>query len=527
MLEEALKDPSRNPADTAQAMRIFISQDLPIGGTATGDRFFHQLYTPLCTRVFGEMADSKGEFKHEPGGWLSVQNRWRPAPSSMQSSSTAAGVGMSRSVPGRPGVTPSIDADPVVQLLGPKKVPPPKPGSKNANSSEAHMRSIIETLEVEMVSRSGIYFPFPFQALPASIQRQFMLVLEQVVVNGAANNPNQQHHHQMNHQHAFGMNVVEQVHNEQGAMSQNAYRLFTELLLVNPEGQVQVKAYQQKKLHEKNFAQPLQLSPGLASPQSRTPISPTNMTSPIPEQKEEVPKFLLSALEYYLFLFIRYPLASPFIPRQTSLQPGVNRYQVVNRSRTTSPYGEIVYRNLFNRYLEYYLPHTPYPTAEAEFPPSKATSEMFLRIVITFWLESQVVIPMTTKAVHAIRERFRRTGIQHEPSVDLKMSYDLAFGKYSPLPSLAQQCLKNLTIHLLKDPTIYHSVMDHSRNWCLSQAMTALQQPFYNYVRSSFRHASIHAQGSAFYSAMNAWLIWLEPWNVNHSKCFACAPIVL
>ena len=526
MLEEALKDPSRNPADTAQAMRIFISQDLPIGGTATGDRFFHQLYTPLCTRVFGEMADSKGEFKHEPGGWLSVQNRWRITTSSMQSSSTVNGGGMARSVPGRPGVTLSIDADPVVQLLGPQKVPPQKPGSKNANG-EAHMRSIVETLEVEMESRGGLFFSFPFQALPASIQRQFMLVLEAVVVHGAANNPHQQHH-PMN-QHAFGMNV-EQVH-EQGSMSQNAYRLFTGLLRMAPEGQVQVKAYQQKKLQEKNFAQPLQLSPGLASPQSMAPISPTNMTSPTPEQKEDVPKFLLSALEYYLFLFIRYPLASPFIPRQNSLsQPGVNRYQVVNRYRTTSPYGEIIYRNLFNRYLEYYLPHTPYPTAEAEFPPSKATSEMFLRIVIAFWLESHVVIPVTTKAVHAIRERFRRTGIHHEPSVDLKMSYDLAFGKYSPLPSLAQQCLRNLTIHLLKDPTIYHSVMDQnngSRHWCLSQAMTALQQPFYNYVRSSFRHASIHAQGSAFYSAMNAWLIWLEPWNVSHSKCIACAHAVL
>ena len=483
---------------------MFISQDLPIGGTSAEDRFF-KIFTLLCTRVFGEIQDSKGEFKHEAGGWLSAQTRWRPPASSMQYQTHA----MSRAVPGRPA-TPSIETDPVVQLLGPQQAPPQKPGAKNTN--ETHFRSIIEALTAEMENRPGVLYQFPFPALPEPLQRQFMLVLEACVVGSTSNNP-----HQMNLM--LGTSIDQ--NKEQISMSQNAYRLFTGLMRVAPEGQNQVRAYQQKKLHDKNLAQPLQLSPGLASPQSLAPISPT-MTSPKPEQKENTPNLILSMLEFYLFLFIRYPLASPFSPRQTPSQPGINRYQVSRpMSRGTTPYGEIIYCNLFNRYLRYFLPHTMYPTAEAEFPSSKATSEFFLRVVIAFWLESHVSIPSTGKAVQAIRERFQRTGIHHEPSVDVKMSYDLAFGIYNPLPSLAQKCLRSLIIHLLLDPTIFHSVMDQNngaRHWCLSQAMTALQQPFYNYVRSSFRHASIHAQGSAFYTAMNAWLMWLEPWNVVQGK---------
>lgn len=504
MLEEALKDPSRHPAETAQAMRVFISQDLPIGGSSAEDRFL-KLFPLLCTRVFGEMQDIKGEFKHEPGGWLSAQTRWRPTASSTQHHSSRVVSA------GRP-VTPSIEADPVVQLLGHVQKLPAKTGAKNTN--ETHYRSIIEALTTEVEKRPGVLFQFPFLSLPVPLQKQYMLALEAVMVGSTSNN---NHHHQMN----LMLDMNGDRTKEPVAMSQNSYRLFTGLMRCGPEVQQQVSAYQQKKLHEKNLAQPLQLSPGLASPQNLAPISPT-MTSPMLEQKENTTNLIVSMLEFYLFLFIRYPLASPFIPRQSSSQPGVNRYQASRpMSRGTTPYGETIYCNLFSRYLRHFLPHTAYPTAEAEFPQSKAASEFFLRVVISFWLESRVSIPTTGKAVQSIRERFQRTGIQHAPSVDLKMSYDLAVGTYTPLPSLAIKCLRSLTIHSLLDPTIFFSVMDQNsgnRHWCLSQAMTALQQPFFNHVRASFRHASIHSQGSAFYSAMNAWLMWLEPWNVNQSK---------
>ena len=64
-------------------------------------------------------------------------------------------------------------------------------------------------------------------------------------------------------------------------MSQNAYRLFTGLLRMAPEGQIQVRAYQQKQLQEKSLvAQPLQLSPGLASPSQTTTMATSTTMSP-------------------------------------------------------------------------------------------------------------------------------------------------------------------------------------------------------------------------------------------------------
>ena len=54
--------------------------------------------------------------------------------------------------------------------------------------------------------------------------------------------------------------------------------------------------------------------------------------------------------------------------------------------------------------------------------------------------------------------------------------------------------------------------------WCLSPCMTVLQQDFYKYVVASLRHAPIHVAGSPFYAALDTWLLWLEPWNVETSK---------
>jgi hypothetical protein len=344
--------------------------------------------------------------------------------------------------------------------------------------------------------------------LPAAIQEQFMQVLEAAVMNAGQNTG-------PGHPQVTAMNYNQQ--QNRPVMSYNSENLFGKLLRVHPEGQNQVRAFQQKKLQLKDQNQPLQLSPGLSPPPLATLPS---ATTPTKQEKENTPNLILSMLEYYMFLFLRFPLACPSIPRPSQSQAQIGAFQVtgtVYRGRSEPAYGEKIYFNLFCRYLKHFLPHTN--ESEPEF--KNMGSEFFLRLLIAFWLESHGSVPTTSKALQAINDRYQRSGIQRTPSVDLNMSYDLACVKYEPPPVMAQKCIRSLVVNIITDPAIHVSVKDTElmpRKTCLNPGMAALQQPFYNFVRTTLRHASIHSQGAVFYTAMNAWLIWLEPWNVQHGN---------
>lgn len=501
MLEEALGESSKQPAEVAQAMLSFVRSDLP------NERFF-KLVLLLCTRVFGDFQESKDkEFRHESGGWLSAQNRWKAGISNQKPQSYGSGSVVAGSL-----ATPSIDSDPVVQLLGP--IQPVKGFSTRSGIREnkGHLRSLIETMVSEQEGRLEIVYPFPFAALPAYLQRQLLLVLESCATVGAANSH-------------LGMNMemrTPQTPQQLMALSQNSRMLFGSLM-IGPQSQQQVIAYQHTKRQARNQTQDLQLSPGLASPQSMTPpVLPAFSTSEI-DQKETTPNLQLNMLEYYIFLFVRYPSAAPVIPRQPQSQANFGSYQISGRGQRRSqetPYGERVYCTLFSRYLRHFLPQTETVTHhDGVFPAEMKESELFLRTVIAFWLETSGSVLTTGKATQGIMQRFKKTGISHSHLADLNMSYDLTIGKFDPPPSIAQSCVRRLVVHVISDPAIQVSVMTQGAQcWCLSPAMTILQQPFFNYIRSAFRSTSIHAQGSVFYTALNAWLIWLEPWNVNHGN---------
>ncbi|CAB9519498.1 expressed unknown protein [Seminavis robusta] len=98
MLEEALRDPNKHPAEVATAMLSFIRSDLVNGGSSSEERFY-QLFLPLCNRVFGEiMQDNKLEYKHQAGGWLSAEQRWK-TPSTTQVQQHSYGRSVKRSPP--------------------------------------------------------------------------------------------------------------------------------------------------------------------------------------------------------------------------------------------------------------------------------------------------------------------------------------------------------------------------------------------------------------------------------------------
>jgi len=153
-------------------------------------------------------------------------------------------------------------------------------------------------------------------------------------------------------------------------------------------------------------------------------------------------------------------------------------------------------------------------------------------------------------------------------SVGLEMSFELAsvaWGaamEYAAPKSLVKRGIRQLVNHIVSDPGLGNAVageaaytrkrgmggmmqlgtaaasvvsarsttppvngaavstprVDIVAGWCLPPAMTATQAPFYNYVRMNLRHAPVHVSDSAFFSALNAWLVWLEPWNTSVRK---------
>lgn len=162
-----------------------------------------------------------------------------------------------------------------------------------------------------------------------------------------------------------------------------------------------------------------------------------------------------------------------------------------------------MYYLLFRRYLAHFLPHE-----RNEYSDLSRESELFLHVIMSLWLESQGRCQTTQAAVQRLF-RGDSTGL------NLSASHDLVQVKYDPPFMQVQKCLLSLVKHLVLDPFV--EVRD-GPNYSLPKAMSLLQEPFFNYVRASFRTASIHVSESPFYTALEAWLIWLEPWNVTTGK---------
>jgi hypothetical protein len=229
---------------------------------------------------------------------------------------------------------------------------------------------------------------------------------------------------------------------------------------------------------------------------------------------------MLSMLEYYHLVFIRYPLSAPPPPPKNTQSSVTTSRGVRVPVRRSEPYGESVYYYLFQEYVNYYIPVGALQGHSNGFPSLFRPSELFLRLVIALWLEGQNQLAPTDQAVKTRQER------RPSATLDLNASHDLVKAKYDPPPSQITRCLHKLVARAVSDGAMLDMVRDIHSGFrganpeflCLSPAMTILQLPFYNYIRNSFRHASIHAKYSPFYSAMDDWLLWLEPWNTQHGK---------
>ena len=459
MLEETLTSANHPPAEVAQMLRNYVNVELAAGGASAEARFF-QLFSLLCQRIFGPI--SPKDQKHMTGGWLSKSLKW-DRPHVLAKSSLAGG-------PRKYTKTTSIQTDPVVKLLGVAVA------QKALSSGDKGPLTLIDAFAKEAEHRPNVRYQFPFLGLPKVIQEDW-LAMVQIALGGVAFNQKP---------------------------SENSIRLMGSLFRVKQSDQKQLLTYLRSKLQKKDQRRPLQLNP-IYSP---TPKSPSlEMLSPTKENENASPDVLLSMLEYYLVMFIRYPLAAPEIKNTTSYS-----------SRKLEIYGESVYFELFQQYLNYYIPTRVPQGAFNGFTSPHRPSEIFVRTIIAFWFEGQNQSAPTTESTKLLQDRRGYT------SFDLNSSFDLVYTKFKPLPTQIVRCIHKVVNRIVSDGAIADLAKDISEGYkgpnpgilCMSPIMTILQQPFFNHIRNVFRYASLHNNPSLFYSVFNDWLVWLEPWNTEY-----------
>lgn len=458
MLEETLTSPNHPPAEVAQMLMNYVNVELAAGGASAEARFF-QLFSLLCKRVFGEISPKNQ--RHLIGGWLSRSLKWdRPRVVAQKS----LGGGQRNFTQ-----TTSIQSDPVVKLLG--------VGAKSATSKDKGPLTLIEAFAKEAEHRPNVRYQFPFEGLPKHIQEEW-LALIQIALGGGPTNNRQP--------------------------SENSTRLMGSLFRVKLLDQKDLLRFQQGKVQKRDQRRPLQLNP-IYSPTPKSP-APGMMQSPTKDNSDATPDVLLSMLEYYLVMFIRYPLAAPELKN--------NAYP----TRRMEVYGESVYFELFQEYAKYYIPTRVPQGSFSGFIIPQRPSEIFVRTIIALWFEGQNQLAPTSESIKALQERRSATAF------DLNASFDLVFTNYKPLSSQIIRCIHKVVNRVVSDGAIADLAKDLSQGYkgsdpdilCVSPTMAILQQPFYNHVRNVFRYASLHNSPNVFYSAFNDWLVWLEPWNTEY-----------
>lgn len=574
MIEETLNNEKGHPAETALAMLSFLQSELPAGGPAAESRFFHSLYGPLCDRIFGAILGDRPEdgYRHQDGGWLSLQVRWSRPPSLAMTlvSSSSSPRHRTGNIPGLVRSVVATDTtDPVLQLLGtPDKPQRPHAAHNVAGKDDgvvvvvvvepvfAAPPTLLESIANATDRHPSVGFAFEFYALPKHTQEAWIYLVESVL--GGSTAPTT----------ATASTTTPTTTNSiDDICTYNDVRLLGYLLQNRPEEQTQLRLLKQQQQqrsvltsHEnfRHFASHPHHAAGGSprgfhsfsppSSSSATPVATplllgsVKLSSPgqIPGRASETattasPKVMLTMLEHYLVLFLRYPTKPP--DRQAvsmSTIPGVHVHRIAAPSLTTATaagsrnsssssntmreaFGDRVYCHVFDRYMKYFLPHEPDEGRYIAFATDETNrdSELFLRLLISLWIDSLAPVVRTQRVLQLFLDRNRRIGMDDASllsTLDLSASYDLTqrVEPYRATLAPIQKCLRRLIDHALLDPKISAPATTTS----LSPCMIALAYPFYNYVRTSFRFASIHSLDSAFYGALDSWLVWLEPWNV-------------
>ena len=499
MLEEALKNEKKNPAEVALAMLSYVQVELTAGGTAAESRFYG-LFEPLCDRIFGPLVRVKGTtqsgadnnynislnkrdfYRHKENGWLSERSPWS-LNSTMPRNHANSTASLARPSAGSTKQSgSSIESDPVVKLLGTagkQLTPDPLP------------QALIEAISSESVNRPGWGFIFPLDALPETLRESWLATLQ---------NP---------------------LPTRELTCTENTRKLLTKLIRRGPLEQHDLIKFCQEKAQNTQHSSMMKLSPrgfhssvGMQNSVAKSPIKTSS--EEIKNGERHRPKVILSMLEYYLMLFLNFPSVKSTAKITPAPQGYASSSITVPSQKQT--YGETVYNYLLRKYLHHFLPYEKEGLRDIKLASENSESELFLRIIVSLWLEAHGNVKPTSAVLEAIMDRRARSGQLAPPSFDLDNAYDLVVVHYEPPVAQAQRGLCSVVVHVILDPALSKYAI-RENDWKPSAAMETMTQPFLNYIRASFRHASIHQQESSpFFGVLDAWLMWLEPWNVNESK---------
>lgn len=553
MIEQALKSKDSSPSETSRALISFFAQEFPLGGTASEHRFVQQIFPILIQRLFGPLSaqscliSKHGELGQEEidgmeSAWFMQSRQWR---------TTVNSVGSNKSY--SPYVhtgPPKLDSDPVVQLLSPPSdfIHIPSKGSVSSSQDVASrplsfFQVITEdTAELPLDIVKSAQYPIQFCDLSFHFQQALLLSL--LKDSNLGND-------------IMGPDKV----TSSGSNARNLVELLSVPISSQKDLVSNLKLILQQIYSSSHHQYSGVTLSSLSSP-SRNLSMIDSMLSPRTgsgvaidiHSLEEHSHIQFSLLEYYAFMFARCPfvmgeitnigkLASSSAKSTTS----AGAYGYRPSSHRVVSYGEKVYLHILKDYLQWFFPHNFEKTTVQESFDTKK-SEMFLRIMIEFWLERHKYA--TTK------DALENTSTEDSNSVDqgkygLEDSFDLAellpVGQHwnmntttltrQPYVASCRQVYKSIRIlvdHLVCDPdirkncqrknsgaqsmqgqTLYDSNIS---GWPLPPFQTIIQPSLYNYIRTGLRYGPIHVTNSSFYQAMDLWLLWIEPWNVTHRK---------
>ena len=602
LLEEALSSggastddksaPSLPPADGALALLSFLRDELPAGGSSAEKRFL-RLFSLIVDRVFGELnrpqlqspaspgsitspggstyssptsTDTNNNnvsgdgklYHHRDGGWLTLVNT--PKPTGASSTATASPSPSSLSLTStQQKQSQSLENDPIFKLL--------RAPIKNNDLYSQQQPTLLNALSAESIHHPQIKFKLPlgalsplFKDLVQDWKKCYLQEMERTNQNAAmgrtaARGP-------------FASSTNTATTNANSATieglsgKENVTRILYHLLLNGPNEQVEMKKYfqsggdgnvlQQQSRNQLSSPRAAFITPMKQQSQSQrnTPRASSNNTA---HNKNNEPNIDLTMLEYYLFIFLRFPLANLEWELQHQDQLRRMRY-----GTATTPYGQRVYSHLMSSYMKYYLPHggeyqKPDGSgpqrdgmADVSSPLLDRNAELFLRLVIEFWVEGQVSPPTFAEGIQRYRNgrsAFLSTSSSSTSSSSSSLNPTLRDSleltqpskKYVSPQSQIQIGVLKLVRHLVSDVRVRNMVKQASMacqrrqideregrvtiddnakiSWCLPPAMTTTQSSILNYIRLGLACGSIHDRRSIFHRALEAWLVWIEPWN--------------
>jgi hypothetical protein len=581
--EKSPQQQQQQPAEVALLALQFLESQLPAGGASAETRFFRLFVPLCSAVFGPILLDKEVLYRHGEGGWMSAQYAWSRNVSNNNASSSALGGNRRPPTSSSVGIAhhriqtsssssstlDDFQADPVFRLL------------LGASNNKANNNpSLITAISKEATFAFPLHFnALPKTTRDAWMALvEASLSGQSVNVNPSICSPNTARLlGEMSRRRPSEQTELIEYRARQMAPRRNENYSTISPQTAPPHLFQSPMASQ----HTPGFYSPT--SSAAAATTATSPVATAAATTTTPSNKmDQEPKVIFGMLEYYLILFLRYPHAVP-VPKSSSTTPAPQGYTHSSQRRTSStstpsssrpstrrepvPYGERLYVALFRNYVKHFLPWERDENRHINFSSSSIAttstagnrndSEFFLRATIALWMETQGQVKSTRAMVESMLLQRRRH--HHHPAhenvdfLNLNASYDLIqVVAYDPPPQLIQQCLRYLIAQVISDPTLHAQVVAISSSgqlqqrqqqragettpggvslssssppslssscWSLTSALTALQQPFYNIIRTNLRYAAIHSSDSPFFSALSLWLLWLEPWNVKECKC--------